>query len=241
LLYNNSVNMMCMCETSYKQNKEGAIDSKDNPCYGMPFPARNGHILFKNCFCPGKASVFGIEKQNQDIYNKDHLFDLISKTIITRKFREFAGDKYDIRTHTVEPHAGEREVQRVIMEEFVKICEKYYNSTGDAKKDAGLRIIRQIKLLIKSCSTPNAFDEYYGDPRPSKVRYIAGMVRGMPGKVAIGCTTLETLEMYRRHLEAEFPDRQVFVIKGEVSFKQRDRIIKEFERSTAYLSAPSRA
>ena len=35
------------------------------------------------------------------------------------------------------PH--EQEVYRVIIEEFCRICELYYNSTGDAKKDAGLR------------------------------------------------------------------------------------------------------
>ena len=45
--------------------------------------------------------------------------------------------------------------------------------TGDAKKDAGLKIMRQIK--------------------------------------------------------AEFPDRPVFVIKGEVSFKRRAKIIADFE------------
>ena len=33
-------------------------------------------ILFRACHCPGKATVFGIEKQNQDVYNKDELFDL---------------------------------------------------------------------------------------------------------------------------------------------------------------------
>ncbi len=232
LLYNNSVNMMCMCGTAYKQNKEGRIESKDNGYYGLPFPARSGHVLFKSCFCPGKASVFGIEKQNQDIYNKEHLFDLISKSIITRKFREFAGEKYEIRTHTVSPHAGEREVQRVIMEEFVRICEKYYNSTGDARKDASLKIIRQIMLLIKSCSTPNLFDEYFGDPMPSKVRYIAGMLRELRGKVAIGCTTLDTLDMYQQYIRKEFPRRQVFVIKGDVSFNRRAAIIRDFEATT---------
>jgi len=36
---------------------------------------------------------------------------------------------------------------RVIIEEFCRICELYYNSTGDAKKDAGLRLMRQIKLV----------------------------------------------------------------------------------------------
>ena len=96
--------------------------------------------------------MFGIEKQNQDVYNKEELAELIGKTVITRKFRDFAGEKYKIRTHTVSPSDGEREVYRVIIEEFCRICELYYNSTGDTKKDAGLRLMRQIKLLIKACS-----------------------------------------------------------------------------------------
>ena len=50
--------------------------------------------------------------------------------------------------HTVAPSEGEHEVYRVIIEEFCRICELYYNSTGDTKKDAGLRLMRQIKLLI---------------------------------------------------------------------------------------------
>ncbi|MDR2882901.1 MAG: N-6 DNA methylase [Alistipes sp.] len=230
LLYNNSVNMMCLCDTAYSQDRETKeIEGGDNPYYGMPFPAHRGHILFKKCFCPGKASVFGIEKQNQDVYNKDHLFDIISKTIITRKFKEFAGEKYDVHTHSVEPHPGEREVFRIIMQEFCRICELYYNNTGDAKKEAALRMMRQIKLLIKACSVPNAIEGYFGDPYPGKVSYIADMLHGMPGKVAIGCTTLETLDMYKRHIEEEFPDRPLFVIRGDVTFRRRETIIRQFE------------
>ncbi len=67
-------------------------------------------MLFKACHCPGKASVFGIEKQNQDVYNKDELFSLIARTIITRKFKDFAGEKYKVRMHTVTPSDGEHEV-----------------------------------------------------------------------------------------------------------------------------------
>ncbi|MBR5014546.1 MAG: N-6 DNA methylase, partial [Bacteroidales bacterium] len=142
LLYNNSVNMTCWCDSIYHENKDKAIECENNPHYGKPFPAFRGHILFKSCHCPGKATVFGIEKQNQDIYNKEELFELIGKTIITRKFRDFTGEKYRIRTHTVSPSKGEHEVYRVIIEEFCRICELYYNSTGDTKKDAGLRLMR---------------------------------------------------------------------------------------------------
>ena len=229
LLYNNSVNMTCWCDSIYHENKDKAIECENNPHYGEPYPAFRGHILFKSCHCPGKATVFGIEKQNQDIYNKEELFELIGKTIITRKFRDFAGEKYRIRTHTVSPSKGEHEVYRVIIEEFCRICELYYNSTGDTKKDAGLRLMRQIKLLIKACSVPHLISGYYGDDYPSKTRYIDSLIRKIRGKVAIGCTTLAALELYEHHIRECFPDRPIYVVKGDVSFKKRQCIVKEFD------------
>ena len=172
LLYNNSVNMVCWSPQVYHENKEREIEEESNTDYGTPFPAFRGHVLFRACHCPGKATVFGIEKQNQDVYNKEELSELIGKTVITRKFRDFAGEKYKIQTHTVSPSDGEREVYRVIIEEFCRICELYYNSTGDAKKDAGLRLMRQIKLLIRACSVPHLIEGYSGDGIPNKTKYI---------------------------------------------------------------------
>ena len=116
LLYNNSVNMVCWSPQVYHENKEREIEEENNTDYGTPFPAFRGHVLFRACHCPGKATVFGIEKQNQDVYNKEELSELIGKTVITRKFRDFAGEKYKIQTHTVSPSDGEREVYRVIIE-----------------------------------------------------------------------------------------------------------------------------
>ena len=94
LLYNNSVNMVCWSPQVYHENKEREIEEENNTDYGSPFPAFRGHVLFRACHCPGKATVFGIEKQNQDVYNKEELSELIGKTVITRKFRDFAGEKY---------------------------------------------------------------------------------------------------------------------------------------------------
>ena len=136
LLYNNSINMICWSGRVYHENRDKEIEEENNPHYSEPFSAFRGHVLFRACHCPGKSTVFGIEKQNQDVYNKEELAKLIGKTVITRKFRDFAGEKYRIRTHTVIPSGGECEVYRVIIEEFCRICELYYNCTGDAKKDA---------------------------------------------------------------------------------------------------------
>ena len=229
LLYNNSVNMTCWCSSIYHENRDKDIECERNLHCGEPFPAFRGHVLFRACHCPGKATVFGIEKQNQDVYNKDELFDLIGKTIITRKFRDFAGEKYKIRTHTVSPSKGEHEVYRVIIEEFCRICELYYNSTGDTKKDAGLRLMRQIKLLIKACSVPHLISGYYGDDYPSKTRYIESLIRKIPGKVAIGCTTLAAFDLYESYIRERFPDRPIYIVKGDVAFKKRQSIVTEFD------------
>lgn len=229
LLYNNSVNMVCWSPQVYHENKEREIEEENNTDYGSPFPAFRGHVLFRACHCPGKATVFGIEKQNQDVYNKEKLSELIGKTVITRKFRDFAGEKYKIQTHTVSPSDGEREVYRVIIEEFCRICELYYNSTGDAKKDAGFRLMRQIKLLIKACSVPHLIEGYSGDGIPNKTKYIEKLVRKIPGKVAVGCTSIAAFDLYENHLRKCFPDRPVFVVKGDVAFKRRQNIVTEFD------------
>ena len=185
--------------------------------------------MFKNCFCPGKATVFGIEKRNQDIYNKDELARLNRKTILTRKFKEFAKDKYEVVHHSVEPGSGEKAVYATILKEFCRICYLYFNSTGDARKEASLRLVRQIMLMIRACSIPNKIAGYKGEPFPRKARFIADLIRLMSGKVAVGCTTIEAMEMYADYLAFMFPNRPLFVIHGEITFKRRQKIIKEFE------------
>ena len=229
LLYNNSINMICWCSRIYHENRDKEIEEDSNPHYGEPFPAFRGHVLFRACHCPGKATVFGIEKQNQDVYNKDELSELISKTVITRKFKDFAGEKYEVRTHTVTPSEGEHEVYRVIIEEFCRICELYYNSTGDTKKDAGLRLIRQIKLLIKACSVPHLIEGYFGNGRPNKTVYIEKLIRKIPGKVAVGCTSIAAFELYESHIRERFPERPIYTVKGDVAFKKRQSIVSEFD------------
>jgi hypothetical protein len=233
LLYNNSANMICYCPDFYYENKDREIERQTNDYYAKPFPPRRGANVFKGCFSPGKASVFGIEKQNQDIYQKTELSELINKTILTRKFKEFAGEKYTVHTHPVKPADGEREVYRIIMEEFHRICSLYFNSTGDSRKDASLQLVRQINLLIKACSTPNYMTGYFGGQYPNKTTAIGKLVADMQGKVAVGCTSLLALDMYEDYLSGQFPGRQLFVIKGDVDFKKRQAIIDRFEATAS--------
>jgi hypothetical protein len=113
LLYNNSLNMLCDCEKIYSEVKgkngdTGINERKNEEYYNKPFPAYYGNNLFKACFNPSKATVFGIKKQNQDIYNKQSLINLIRKTILTRLFKEIAGpDKYEIKSYKLKQNRFE--------------------------------------------------------------------------------------------------------------------------------------
>lgn len=231
LLYNNSVNMMCFCREIYIENKDKEIVELENPIYGRPFPARRGATLFKACHCPGKVTVFGIEKQHQDIYNKEGLRALINKTVLTRKFRDFAGDKYEIAHHTVAPTEGEREVFRIAMEEFEQVVNLYFSPIKDRRKESQFRMVRQIQLLIRSCSTPNYMKGYYGETYCSKALKIGKLVRRMKGLVAIGCTSRESLRMYEDFMYEHFAERPLFIINGDVSFERREKLIDQFEAS----------
>ena len=233
LLYNNSANLMCYTQSVYHETKEREIKDKDNiHFYGKPFPARGGSTLFKYCFSPGKASVFGIDKQNQDVYNKDELSEIIGRTIITRKFREFAGDKYEILNLNIKPHEGEREVYKTIIEKFHEVLHLYFNPIKDAKKESQLNIVRKIQLLIRACSVPQTMKGYYGDPYPNKAKQIERMLRHeIKGKVAVGCTSREAVTMYKRFLTEKFPERKVFIINGDVQFKSRQRVLDQFEKT----------
>ncbi|WP_110312711.1 helicase-related protein [Dysgonomonas alginatilytica] len=229
LLYNSSVLFMCHCPEYYYQDDDRTICSKTNSYYLKPFPARGGAYLFKACFNPGKATVFGIEKQNQDVYNKQALWDIIERTIITRKFKEFAGHKYTVHTHSIDPAIGELGVYEKVITDFLSICNLYFNCGDDQRKESALKIVRQIQLLIKACSVPSLMPGYCGDSLPQKVLYIQNMISNTKERVAVGTTSIEALEYYEAHFKETFAHRQLFVIKGDVSFRRRQKLIRQFE------------
>ena len=73
---------------------------------------------------------------------------------------------------------------------------------------------------------------YYGNPYPQK----AGMIKRMlsyelHGKVAIGCTFLDAVAMYSKFLREQCPHRPQFVIRGNVDFNARQRILDKFEKT----------
>lgn len=232
LLYNNSVNLLCECDTIYKldrETKEIAPHPNDH-YYLKPFPPFRGQTLFNRCFNPEKTSVFGVKKKSQDILQVDELRRLLDKTRITRTFEEVVGEKkHKVFTHKVWQSEPERELYRIIMEEFVRMM-KYFKQSEDARKESLLKIIRQILLLIKAGSIPHVMEEYSCTQEPEKAKKILDLVGSWPAeKVAVGTIFKEAAAYYARKLREAFPDREVFVIEGSVEFGKRNRIIEEFQ------------
>lgn len=240
LLYNNSVNFISDCLVIYREEKAKDTDghsyvdivSKDNPRYNKPFPARGGLQLFKACYAPSKSTVFGIQKHNQDVYNKASLEKLIDRTIITRKFKEIAGDgRYQIHTHKLIAKPFEVDLYQRILEELSSVIPNYYRSTGNSRKDAMLRIVRQLQLLIKSCSLPHVM--LNSDETPAKAAYITNMVRDFEDeKIMLGSTSVRAASYYAELLQNKFPDREVFFVSGEShDISSRQKIVDAFEKT----------
>ena len=236
LLYNNSYNFISWSEeyhTAYfdKEEREQKLKKQENPYFQKPFPAKYGATTFKRCFNPSKSTVFGIQKQNQNLFNENELTQIIEKTILTRKFKEIAGDKYYVENIQVRQDLSEREVYRTIMKEFHSISRDYFKSTGNSRKDALLRIIRQLTLMIEATSTPQLFDFYSGPGYPNKARKIIQIIEQNKEKIAIGCTSIKAVDWYEGYIKRNIRFRKVFIIKGDVSFEKRKSIISEFEET----------
>ena len=236
LLYNNSSNFITWSPTYYveEQSKEFGrlIKEKENKYWKRPFPAYYGQTMFRRCFNPTKSTVFGIDKQNQDLYNEKDLREIIGKTVITRKFKEIAGDKYTVENVRIHQDTDEREVYRKIIKDLDQILPAYFNSTGNDRKDAMLRAMRQLTLLIQATSTPQLFDFYRGSGTPNKARKIFELLEELDEKVAIGCTSIGGVDWYVDEIKLKFPDREVFKIVGDVDFRKRKGLIEQFEATS---------
>ncbi len=68
---------------------------------------------------------------------------------------------------------------------------------------------------------------YFGFKYPQKLLYTDDQIRDINARVAVGCTSLKALAMYKEYLTEQFPDRPVFVVKGEVVFHKRNGIIEQ--------------
>ena len=235
LLYNNSVNMICWCRTVYSYDKDSDyMDSNENKLYGHPIPAyKRGYRLFSSCHLPEKPTVFGIGERTQDIYNADVLNDILAKTVITRTFEEVTGKEIR-RIHQVplDFTEEERAVYSIVMKEFSKVQWEYFKSTGNARKDAMLRLMQQITLLLRVAAAPNTMREYTGGT-PLKIVTAAEMAAQWDDEiVAIGVRHQNVLRAYEEAIREYLPNRPLFTVTGSTwSFKQRQALRKTLRDS----------
>lgn len=231
LFYNNSYNMLSMNQLIYKTNEDNELYEKTNPYYTKPFPAYGGQQHFKYSFNPSKSTVFGIQKEEQHLYNSEHLLDILKYTVQTRTFKEIAGEgKYNIITKQYIQNEEEQELYKNIMTEVQRLIREQYKDRQDdnGRKSSGLAIVLQLQLLIKSCSYPQAFGDYTSNEFSTKQKEIIKFVNANQEKIAIGTLTNNSMNFYYDYFFQD-PFRKVFKINGDISFKKRQRIIKEFE------------
>lgn len=234
LMYNNSFNMLSWCPSVYHYDKEeGCITEDYNDYYGKPIPAyKKGYSLFSASHLPEKVTVFGIGQRTQDIYNADTLSTILGKTVITRTFEEVAGKDIK-RIHQVPLQFSEEEraVYQIAMEEFNRVREEYFSSTGNSRKDSMMRLIQQITLLLRVSAAPNTMNEFTGDS-VVKIDAVADMVAEWADEiVAIGVRHKNVLAVYKAILQELFPDRTIFVVTGEMSFAKRRALRKTLKES----------
>ena len=233
LLYNNSYNMICNCETVYSlsdDDESAVISASANPYFGSPFPAYSvGYSLFSACFVPEKITVFGVGKHNQDIYNADVLDEMNSHTITTRTLSEIMGREIR-KPHqvTVSFSPMERAIYSDAIKKFDAMRSLYFRSTNNARKDAMMKLIQQITLLLRISAAPNTMAEYTSEEVPVKIQKVLDMVESWPDEpVVIGVRHKIVVDAYADAIRQRMPGRKLFVVTGTTTSLAKRRALKK--------------
>ena len=225
LLYNNSINMITWCGEVYSYDRENErMDCDSNRYFGCPIPAyKRGYALFSACHLPEKPTVFGIGERTQDIYNAGELNQILGKTVITRTFEEVTGKEIR-RIHQVPLSftPEEKEVYDMVMQDFGRVQREYFASTGNDRKDAMLKLMQQITLMLRVAAAPDTLKEYKGDT-PLKIMAAVEMTAQWEHEiVAIGVRHQNVLDAYAAAIREYLPGRPLFTVTGSTrTFAQR--------------------
>lgn len=227
LMYNNSTLMIDTCRYIYKEDKKTKdLEKKINSnCYKPFKPYKKGHLEFKRCFNPSKATVFGLDRQNQEVYNHMNLSSILDYTIITRTFEEITGKKiYKVTPIHLESNEQEKALEESIKNEIYKYYGTYINSTGNARKDAILRLLHQMRLLFKACSNPKAFRDYK-EQTFTKYEKVKEYLQQKEDFFVVAGTEIDEVNRYRALINRDFPEKTIFYIDGSVTMKKRKELI----------------
>lgn len=236
LMYGESFNFICNSRVIQKEDtKTKKLKETYNEYYNKPFPAyKKGYDLFRACFNPSKTTVFGVKyKATQDVYNIDSLKELLNKSMICRSFEDIVGKKlYVIKQHLVKFNDSEKRLYSKAIKDFHSM--KYlFNSTGNARKDRYLEIIQQLNLLLDICSQASIYKEYNSNKLPNKCKKVLELLNNYSNQnMAIGCRTLKEVNIYRSLIERKINNRNLYIITGATSMKNRKEIIKQLEKDS---------
>ena len=235
LMYNNSVNMINECEYIIRRDKKTKDDyTVENEYFGKPYPPyKKGVKLFAQSHLPEKITVFGIVKRTQDIFNADVLEKLISKTVITREYKDITGrEAYTPHQITVNMSIAERNLSNQIINEFYKM-KGLFTSTGNVRKDRMLEILQQLNLMMKACVLPERFREYTSNGYSVKLKKLIDVISNFENEyVAVGVRHKDVVIHYAGAIRRAFPKRKIFVVTGDtMTIAERRKMVKEFEVS----------
>jgi len=218
LLYNASVNMLCMAKQLYRFNEEEqCYNPFFNDRYAEPYPAYcDGLYYFKHSHLPERLTVFGVVQRRQDIVNAEELRDIISYTMITRTFTEVTGKSLE-RRHELRAKMtqAELDIYEVAVKQFSLLMDEYFKNVHNisARKLAQAKIIAQIKIMLRICTCATVMRDYKGSPITGKLQTIFSKIEKIPGKrVAIGVRQNNIVRAYAEAARQYFPNRPIFTV-----------------------------
>ncbi len=224
LLYNGSQAFLSQAPMLWiRKRGEENLTNVPNDYLGQPYPPHTkGLNLFKQSFNPEKQTVFGQNKNTQDVYNASYLKEVLSYTIINRSYEEVTGNTYKVSQVQVSMTPSEVNLYSRILHNFMSM-KHLFTSTGDARRDRVLEILQQLNLMLKACVIPNHIDNQVDN---SKLDELVRQVSQVNGQVAIGLRHIQPVMIYAKALEAT--GRQIFVITGDsVSIAKRQAVVNK--------------
>lgn len=239
LYSNNGLSFICYApQVTYPITKAGKktgdFGLKPNPHYMKPFPARKGAAVFASAFSPRKSTVFGIMRDNQDIWQTKALYKTLDSIRLVRTFIEVAGERSQIKHHLVNWSAAGEELQEMMHQDYSRMIRHYRGSTGNTRRDAALQACQQLQLMIEGCLHPHLFDEWTGEEYCNKLHAVRDLVGTLNEPVMIGVLRKQVMNQdYLEHW-CEFLrplGRPVLVIHGGLSVKKRQQILTQVETS----------
>lgn len=113
------------------------------------------------------------------------------------------------------------------MEKFYEIEREYYTSTGNSRKDAGLRALHQINLLLKSCAAFHTLKGYSDNNISSKFKCVFRDLEKLSNeRVAIGCTSKSVVYEYERRINENLTEKLLHLLAKIWTYINEKAIIK---------------